>query len=91
MSAEPVSQHFRGVLCHHCGKPVRIPGIVSRKESAYLGKHAENDSQFLLVSRVFVLRCRSCERESIYAINQIVDCVPPQTMAATASRSEAAL
>jgi len=91
MSAEPVSQHFRGVLCYHCGKPVRIPGIVSRKENAYLGKHEESDSQFLLVSRVFVLRCRSCERESIYAINQIVDCAPPQTMAAAASRSEAAL
>lgn len=91
MSAEPVSQHFRGVVCRHCGKPVRIPGIVSRKESAYLGKHEENDSQFLLASRVFVLRCRACERESIYAINQIVDCAMPQTMAVAASHSEAAL
>ena len=92
MSAEPVSQHFRGVLCRHCGKPVRIPSLVSKKENAYLGKHEENDSQFLLVSRVFVLRCRACERESIYAINQIVDCVPPpQTMAVAAGRSEAAL
>ena len=91
MSAEPVSQHFRGVLCHHCGKPVRIPSLVSKKESAYLGKHEENDSHFLLVSRVFVLRCRACERESIYAINQIVDCAPPQTMAAAANHSETAV
>jgi hypothetical protein len=91
MSAEPVTQHFRGVLCRHCGKPVRIPGIVSRKDSAYVGKHEENDSQFLLASRVFVLRCRSCERESIYAINQIVDCALPQPMAAAASHREAAL
>ena len=90
MSAEPVSQHFRGVLCRHCGKPVRIPSIVSRKERAYLGQHEANDEQSLLVSRVFVLRCRACERESIYAINQIVDCVPPPTMAAT-SHSEAAV
>jgi hypothetical protein len=70
---------------------VRIPSIVSKKENACLDKNEENDSQFLLVSRVFVLRCRACERESIYAINQIVDCVPPQTMAAAASHSEAAL
>ncbi len=91
MSAEPVSQHFRGVLCRHCGKPVRVPSIVSKKESAYLGTHEENDSQFQLVSRVFVLRCRACERESIYAINQIVDCALPQPMAAAASHREAAL
>jgi len=91
MSAEPVSQHFRGVLCRHCGKPVRIPSIVSKKESAYLGQHEEQDSKFLLVSRVFVLRCRSCERESIYAINQIVDCPMPQPVAAVARHTEAAV
>ena len=62
MSDELSPQHFRGVLCRHCGKPVRIPSSVLRKDS-------EN-----LISRVFVLRCRSCERESIYAIDQIVDC-----------------
>jgi len=74
MSAEPISQHFRGVLCRHCGKPVRIPRIVSQKENEVHGLRQGDDSQFHLVSRVFVLRCRSCERESIYAINQIVDC-----------------
>ena len=91
MSAEPVSQHFRGVLCRHCGKPVRIPSLVSRKENACQGKHEDKDSQFLLVSRVFVLRCRSCERESIYAINQIVDCVPPPAVSAPLAHREAAL
>jgi hypothetical protein len=74
MSVEPSSQHFRGVLCRHCGKPVRIPGIVSRKDSENQGHHDSNDTQFQLISRVFILRCRSCERESIYAIDQIVDC-----------------
>ncbi len=91
MSAEPVTQHFRGVLCRHCGKPVRIPSLVSKKENAYLGKQEDRDTQFLLTSRVFVLRCHACERESIYAINQIVDCAPPQTMVAVAGRSEATL
>ena len=78
MSVELSSQHFRGVLCHHCGKPVRIPKIVLRKDSENQGQHAADDNQFLLVSRVFVLRCRSCERESIYAIDQIVDCTHSQ-------------
>ncbi|MGB9434144.1 MAG: hypothetical protein WBQ89_18005 [Candidatus Acidiferrum sp.] len=74
MSVELSSQQFRGVLCRHCGKPVRIPNIVLRKDSENHGHHASDDTQFQLISRVFVLRCRSCERESIYAIDQIVDC-----------------
>jgi hypothetical protein len=74
MSVELSSQRFRGVLCRHCGKPVRIPDIVLRKDTENRGHHDADDTQFHLVSRVFVLRCRSCERESIYAIDQIVDC-----------------
>jgi hypothetical protein len=70
---------FRGVLCRHCGKPIRVPGIVLRKDSESRGQHDANGADFHLISRVFVLRCRSCERESIYAISQIVDChfTPP--------------
>jgi hypothetical protein len=74
MSAAATAQRFRGVLCRHCGKPVRIPAIVLRKDSENRGIQDADDAQFHLISRVFVLRCRSCERESIYAINQIVDC-----------------
>lgn len=70
------SAHFRGVLCRHCGKPVRVPGIVLRKDSEYHGQHDQHDTHFHLISKVFVLRCRSCEREAIYAISQIVDCPP---------------
>jgi hypothetical protein len=74
MSVELSSQQFRGVLCHRCGKPVRVPKIVLRKDSENQGQHASDENQFHLISRVFVLRCRACERESIYAIDQIVDC-----------------
>jgi hypothetical protein len=76
------SANFRGVLCRHCGKPVRIPSIVLRKDNESHGRHDANDDHFQLISRVFVLRCRSCERESIYDINQIVDCSftqPPES------------
>jgi hypothetical protein len=65
---------FRGVLCRHCGKAVRVPGIVLRKDNESHGQHDANDDHFHLISRVFVLRCRSCEREAIYSISQIVDC-----------------
>jgi hypothetical protein len=81
MAAVAKAAQFRGVLCRHCGKPVRVPGIVLRKDSESHVHHDANDVRHHLVSRVFVLRCRSCERESIYAINQIVDCPPPPTSA----------
>jgi len=74
MPTDSSSLNFRGVLCRHCGKPVRIPSIVLKKDSECHGIHDENDTHFHLISRVFVLRCRSCERESVYDINQIVDC-----------------
>src|SRR5580704_5277832 len=79
MSSDTTLQaNFRGVLCRHCGKPVRVPNSVMRKESASQGRPEGDDSgTFHLISRVFVLRCRSCEKESVYAINQIVDCPAP--------------
>jgi hypothetical protein len=53
-----------------------------RKDSAIHERVPSDDTQFQLISRVFVLRCRSCERESIYAIDQIVDCTFAQAPAA---------
>ena len=73
MSADTVAQHFRGVHCRRCGKPVRVPALVIKKESASLGEHDANDTEYTLISRVFVLRCHSCRKESVYAINQIED------------------
>jgi hypothetical protein len=45
------------------------------------GEHSQDDMQYHLISQVFVLRCRSCHKESVYSINQIVDCsfVPAAT------------
>lgn len=73
MPLEFATQQFRGVHCRHCSKPVRVPKIVLLKDSENHG-HPVEDAHYQLISRVFVLRCRSCERESIYAIDQIVDC-----------------
>lgn len=90
MSAEALSQHFRGVLCRHCGKPVRVPKLVLHKEIASHQHTPSNDTQFQLISRVFVLRCRSCEKESIYAIDQIVDCTFAQAPATAPAAHTAA-
>jgi hypothetical protein len=82
MPVELSPKHFRGVLCRYCGKPVRIPSIVMRKDSENHGFNADpvsdQPAQHSLISRVFVLRCRCCEKESIYAIDQIVDCTLTQ-------------
>ena len=79
MSVESVAHHFRGVKCRRCGKPVRVPALVAKKESAAHEPHEIDDMTYHLVSQVFVLRCHACRKESIYAINQIVDFsfVPP--------------
>jgi hypothetical protein len=74
MPAASPAKQFRGVLCRHCGKPVKIPRIVVEKDNEVHGHSQADDAHFHLISRVFVLRCRSCEREAIYSINQIVDC-----------------
>lgn len=75
------TEHFRGVLCRHCSKPVRVPGIVLRKDNECHGHHDASDTHFHLISKVFVVRCRSCQREGIYAMNQILDCTAAQAIA----------
>jgi hypothetical protein len=73
MSVDIIVEHQRGVHCRRCGKPVRVPALVAKKEYASHQHHDENDVEYHLVSKVFVLRCHACQKESVYAMNQIVD------------------
>jgi hypothetical protein len=73
MSSPAVSGKFRAVLCRHCAKPIRVPALVTKKESAFQALTDSADIQYHLISRVFNLRCRCCKRESVYSINQIID------------------
>jgi cytochrome c-type biogenesis protein CcmH/NrfF len=73
MSVDTSAEHYRGVHCRRCGKPVKVPALVAKKESASIQEHDENDAEYHLISKVFVLRCHACRKESIYSINQIVD------------------
>ena len=64
MASPVVSERFRAVVCRHCGKPIRVPALVTRRESEFQGLSDSGSMQHQLISRVFNVRCRSCERES---------------------------
>ncbi len=71
MPPETISPLYRGVRCFYCGKPVHLPmNMVGRAES--IRNHESHSSQHFL-SRVFLLRCRSCVREAVYTIDQVND------------------
>ena len=88
MASPAMSQKFRAVVCRHCGKPIRVPGLITRKEREFQGLTDSGDMHYHLISRVFNVRCRSCERESVYSINQIVDY--PYPLPSSASDPKAA-
>jgi hypothetical protein len=65
-----LAETFRGVLCRRCDKPIRVPDKLERGR----GQNEEVATvPHDLISRVFVLRCRCCEKESVYSVNQIAD------------------
>lgn len=71
MCPETISPLNRGVFCFYCGQPVCLPkSIVDRADSI---RNQESDSTHYLLSRVFLLRCRSCIREAVYTLDQIID------------------
>jgi hypothetical protein len=58
-----------------------------KKESVFQSLTDSSDTHYHLVSRVFNVRCRSCERESVYSIDQIVDYPFPLAPSATDRKS----
>ncbi|HKM66086.1 MAG TPA: hypothetical protein VJX70_02880 [Candidatus Acidoferrum sp.] len=61
-----------------------------KRESDALSYSDSGDIHYQLVSRVFNVRCRSCERESVYSNNQIVD-YPFPLAPSTSDRKAASL
>jgi hypothetical protein len=90
MSSSAVAPKIRAVVCRHCGKHIRVPALVSRRESAFSGLTDSGDIHYQLISRVFNVRCRCCERESVYSINQIVDYQIPLNASNTDCKSASA-
>ena len=53
---------YKAVLCRRCRQPIPVPAIVNRMRAE------EQD-----VERVFTVRCRVCENESLYHSRQVID------------------
>jgi ribosomal protein S27E len=83
MASPAVSSKFRAVVCRHCAKPIRVPALIMKKETEFQTLTDSGSIQYHLISRVFNVRCRSCERESVYSINQIIDYPYPLAPSAT--------
>ena len=68
--AAHVPMVFRGVSCRRSEKPIRLTSPFVKREMSI--KHGD-ESAHELSSRIFVKRCRSCLKEAIYSLAQIID------------------
>jgi hypothetical protein len=64
MIAETTKELYSGVLCSRCKEPIPIPERV-----VSLQNEIENRATNLLFG--FTVRCRLCENEGVYLINEI--------------------
>jgi hypothetical protein len=71
MRRETINSVYRGVLCFYCGKPMQLSEKIIGRANAI--KNQDSTSTRHLMSRVFLLRCRSCVREAVYTIDQVND------------------
>lgn len=71
MSLEAINSPNQVIVCFYCCKPVHPPNNILRRASSI--RNAHSDSIEHLLSRVFLLRCRSCVREAVYTIDQVID------------------
>jgi hypothetical protein len=69
-----LAKTFRGVLCRWCRKPIRVPKKFQNSDDDNAVNEIDLPDQ--LVSQTFILRCRACQKESIYSVNQINDYGP---------------
>ena len=70
MNVAHVHTVFRGVPCRYCSKPIRLTSPFIQREVSIKNDDARVQE---LSSRVFAKRCRSCLKEAIYNLDQIID------------------
>ncbi len=71
MQATPTRSKPRGVYCRLCGSPIPLPASILQRESM-LNQNEPSSAEHWR-SKVFPHRCRTCGRETIYALNHIRD------------------
>ena len=69
MTQDTIKQSYRGVRCLSCRQPIPLPAILIQMESAAHAKESSQEQQ----TRVFSLRCRSCEREKPYRATDVIE------------------
>ncbi len=69
MIQEITQIHYLGVLCSRCKERIPVP---KRAAALYEElKHREAGSDQDTKSRAFTLRCKACDEESVYGIEEI--------------------
>ena len=58
------------IQCRWCQQPIRVPKRVEDRLGIDSGEPHD------LVSQTFTLRCKACERESVYSVTQISTVAP---------------
>jgi hypothetical protein len=71
MNQQAVQPSYRGVRCMSCRQPIPLPSILIEIDARLRGLSAERAEE--PATRVFSLRCRSCEREKPYRTADILD------------------
>lgn len=66
MTQETTLQHYRGILCGYCRQPIPVPRLVEK----IVNDESEGGEKR---NGTFHLRCRACEREKPYGMNEIVE------------------
>ncbi len=59
---------IRVVSCRNCGMSVRIPKKILERDASL--SYSQEPS---LESKAFAVRCRACQKESIYTLDEIGD------------------
>jgi len=69
---QEAKQSYRGVLCTHCRQPIPVPKAIVKAEAQVTA--ADGGLALELGPRVYTLRCRACQGESLYAESKFIDC-----------------
>jgi hypothetical protein len=69
---QEAKQSYRGVLCTHCRQPIPLPKTIAKLETPAGG--ADSGLALELGPRVYTLRCRACQGESLYSESKFIDC-----------------
>ncbi len=69
MNQQLEKQSYAGVVCRSCRQAIPLPAIVISKASEIERDSSRENPQ----SCAFTLRCRACDKEMPYRVNDIVD------------------